>query len=67
MERIKALLAVTLFVAGLIFATPMTDKNSLEKLSIVETNKQKKRVDTTSTILYKIQPVNSSDISENIH
>lgn len=66
MERIKALLAVALFVAGLIFATPMNDKNSIEKYSFVKTHNQKKVADT-SNAHYKIQPVKKSGISENMY
>ena len=66
MERIKALLAVALFVAGLIFGTPgFSPANEIKRFS----NKEKKRrnhvkTDTIPKTHYILQPEFISDLAE---
>lgn len=66
MERIKALLAVALFVAGLIFGTPVISPRV--ELTKNSTNEQKVRThlltDTISNTQHILQPVANSDLAK---
>jgi hypothetical protein len=68
MERIKALLAVALFVAGLIFGTPViSPRVELNKPSARE-EKVRAHInnDTVSISQHTLQPVTNSDLVKTV-
>jgi hypothetical protein len=64
MERIKALLAVALFVAGLIFGTPVISP----RVELIKSSSREEKVrthintDTVSISQHTLQPVTNSDL-----
>jgi hypothetical protein len=66
MERIKSLLAVVLFVAGLIFGTPIINPRvDLNKQSTPERiAREKSLTDTILNSQYILQPVTKIDLAK---
>lgn len=66
MEKLKAIFAVSLFVASLIFAAPVieADKEKGFKKEISKISRQREQ-DTTAKTQYIYQPVNITDFTTN--